>query len=44
MNKLLKYCSYLVLDFIQEDDEWKEFEEEQEVDLTGLRIKEMQVA
>lgn len=37
-----KVITYIFL-FLQEEDDWKEFEQKEEVDYSGLRVQSMQI-
>lgn len=37
-----KVTPYIFL-FLQEEDDWKEFEQKEEIDYSGLRVQSMQI-
>lgn len=37
-----KVTTYIFL-FLQEEDDWKEFEQKEEIDYSGLRVQSMQI-
>lgn len=38
----IKMITYIFL-FLQEEDDWKEFEQKEEIDYSGLRVQSMQI-
>lgn len=38
----VKVVTYIFL-FLQEEDDWKEFEQKEEIDYSGLRVQSMQI-
>uniref|UniRef100_A0A8B9UYL1 Protein CDV3 homolog n=1 Tax=Anas zonorhyncha TaxID=75864 RepID=A0A8B9UYL1_9AVES len=39
----IKVVTYIFL-FLQEEDDWKEFEQKEEIDYSGLRVQSMQIS